>query len=84
MVNDDEMLDFPARQAKGAKYVTSVCTGSHGAGGCRSAARLPRDDALAAMDHLAAIRRDADQDAGVRRPQPRHRRPAVTAASILR
>src|SRR3981081_3865775 len=27
-VNDDEMLDFLRRQAKGAKYVTSVCTGS--------------------------------------------------------
>ena len=28
MVNDEEMLDFLRRQAKGAKYVTSVCTGS--------------------------------------------------------
>jgi cyclohexyl-isocyanide hydratase len=28
MVNDDEMLDFLRRQAKEAKYVTSVCTGS--------------------------------------------------------
>ena len=28
MVNDEEMLDFLSRQANGAKYVTSVCTGS--------------------------------------------------------
>ncbi len=28
MVNDIEMLDFLRRQAAGAKYVTSVCTGS--------------------------------------------------------
>jgi cyclohexyl-isocyanide hydratase len=28
MVNDQEMLDFLRNQAKGAKYITSVCTGS--------------------------------------------------------
>ena len=28
MINDAEMLDFLRRQAEGAKYVTSVCTGS--------------------------------------------------------
>jgi cyclohexyl-isocyanide hydratase len=28
MVNDEEMLDFLRWQAKGAKYITSVCTGS--------------------------------------------------------
>ena len=28
MVNDEEMLDFLRRQAEGAKYITSVCTGS--------------------------------------------------------
>jgi cyclohexyl-isocyanide hydratase len=28
MINDEEMLDFLRRQAKEAKYVTSVCTGS--------------------------------------------------------
>ena len=28
MVNDEEMLDFLRKQAVGAKYVTSVCTGS--------------------------------------------------------
>jgi cyclohexyl-isocyanide hydratase len=28
MINDGEVLDFMRRQAKGAKYITSVCTGS--------------------------------------------------------
>ena len=28
MVNDEEVLDFVRRQAKGARYITSVCTGS--------------------------------------------------------
>ncbi len=28
MVNDQEMLDFLRRQAVGARYITSVCTGS--------------------------------------------------------
>jgi cyclohexyl-isocyanide hydratase len=28
MVNDEEMLDFLRRQAAGARYITSVCTGS--------------------------------------------------------
>jgi cyclohexyl-isocyanide hydratase len=28
MVNDEEMLDFLRKQAEGAKYITSVCTGS--------------------------------------------------------
>jgi cyclohexyl-isocyanide hydratase len=28
MVNDEEVLDFLRRQAVGAKYITSVCTGS--------------------------------------------------------
>src|SRR5712672_2472957 len=28
MINDAEMLDFLRRQAEGAKYITSVCTGS--------------------------------------------------------
>ena len=28
MINDEEMLDFLRRQAKGAQYITSVCTGS--------------------------------------------------------
>src|SRR5712691_2791803 len=28
MVNDEEMLAFLKKQAEGAKYITSVCTGS--------------------------------------------------------
>ena len=28
MVNDEEVLEFLRKQAKGAKYITSVCTGS--------------------------------------------------------
>jgi cyclohexyl-isocyanide hydratase len=28
MVNDEEILDYLRRQAKGAKYITSVCTGA--------------------------------------------------------
>src|SRR5260221_6729591 len=28
MVNDEDVLDFLRRQAEGAKYITSVCTGS--------------------------------------------------------
>jgi cyclohexyl-isocyanide hydratase len=28
MINDEEMLDFLRTQARGAKYITSVCTGS--------------------------------------------------------
>src|SRR4029079_14318102 len=28
MVNDEEVLDFLRRQAEGAKYITSVCTGA--------------------------------------------------------
>ena len=28
MVNDEEVLDFVRRQAEGAQYITSVCTGS--------------------------------------------------------
>jgi cyclohexyl-isocyanide hydratase len=28
MINDEEMLDFLRKQAAGAKYITSVCTGS--------------------------------------------------------
>src|SRR5204863_2480347 len=28
MVNDEEVLDFLRKQAKAAKYITSVCTGS--------------------------------------------------------
>jgi cyclohexyl-isocyanide hydratase len=53
MVNDQEMLDFLRRQAKGAKYITSVCTGSLvlGAAGLLRGYRATTH--WTAMDHLA-------------------------------
>ena len=74
MVNDEEMLDFLRRQAEGAKYITSVCTGSLvlGAAGLLRGYRAATH--WTAMDYLGAVRRDADQDARLRRPQPHHRR----------
>src|SRR5258708_10092099 len=55
MINDEEMLAFLRRQAAGAKYITSVCTGSLGLGaagllkGCRAATHWT------AMDFLSAV-----------------------------
>src|SRR6202023_1374946 len=53
MVNDEEMLEFLRRQAVGAKYVTSVCTGSLvlGAAGLLKGYRATTH--WSAMDHLA-------------------------------
>jgi len=53
MVNDEEMLDFLRKQAKGAKYITSVCTGSLvlGAAGLLRGYRATTH--WSAMDHLA-------------------------------
>jgi cyclohexyl-isocyanide hydratase len=53
MVNDEEVLDFLRRQAEGAKYVTSVCTGSLvlGAAGLLQGYRATTH--WSAMDHLA-------------------------------
>jgi cyclohexyl-isocyanide hydratase len=53
MVNDEEMLDFLRRQAKGAKYITSVCTGSLvlGAAGLLRGYRAATH--WTAMDYLA-------------------------------
>jgi len=55
MVNDEEALDFLRRQAEGAKYVTSVCTGSLvlGAAGLLRGYRATTH--WSAMDHLAAF-----------------------------
>lgn len=53
LLNDDEVLDFLRRQAAGAKYVTSVCTGSVVLGaaglleGYRAATHWSARDALA-------------------------------------
>ena len=74
MVNDEEMLDFLRKQAEGAKYVTSVCTGSLvlGAAGLLQGYRAATH--WTAMEFLARVRRGAGEDAGVRRPQPDYRR----------
>jgi len=55
MVNDEEVLDFLRRQAEGAKYVTSVCTGSLvlGAAGLLRGYRATTH--WSAMEHLAAF-----------------------------
>ena len=63
MVNDEEMLDFLRRQAAGAKYITSVCTGSLVLGAAGLLQRLPRGDALDGDGFLWRLRRD-------RRPRP--------------
>jgi cyclohexyl-isocyanide hydratase len=55
MVNDEEMLEFLRKQAKGAKYITSVCTGSLVLGaagllqGYRAATHWTAIDCLAAF-----------------------------------
>ena len=74
MINDEEMLAFLRKQARGRKYITSVCTGSLvlGAAGLLKGYRATTH--WTAMDFLYRVRRDADQDARLRRPQPRHRR----------
>src|SRR6202166_1862858 len=53
MVNDTDMLDFLRRQAAGAKYITSVCTGSLvlGAAGLLKGYRAATH--WTAMDYLA-------------------------------
>ena len=53
MVNDEEMLAFLRTQAKGAKYITSVCTGSLvlGAAGLLRGYRATTH--WSAIDHLA-------------------------------
>jgi len=55
MVNDEEMLAFLRRQAEGAKYITSVCTGSLvlGAAGLLKGYRAATH--WTAMDFLSAF-----------------------------
>src|SRR6202048_2582895 len=55
MINDEEMLDFLRGQAKAAKYITSVCTGSLvlGAAGLLQGYRAATH--WTAMDFLAAF-----------------------------
>jgi cyclohexyl-isocyanide hydratase len=54
MVNDEEMLAFLRKQAEGAKYVTSVCTGSLVLGAAGLLDGLEATTHWAAMDTLAA------------------------------
>jgi cyclohexyl-isocyanide hydratase len=63
MINDEEMLAFLRQQAPGAKYVTSVCTGSLVLGRRRPAQGLSRGDALDGDGFPLGVRRDPDQDA---------------------
>ena len=60
-INDEEMLAFLRKQAEGAKYITSVCTGSLvlGAAGLLKGYRAATH--WTAMDFLSAFRRDSDQ-----------------------
>jgi cyclohexyl-isocyanide hydratase len=55
LLNDEEVLAFVRRQAEGAKYVTSVCTGSLvlGAAGLLKGYRAATH--WTAMEHLAAF-----------------------------
>jgi cyclohexyl-isocyanide hydratase len=55
LLNDEEVLSFLRKQAEGAKFVTSVCTGSLvlGAAGLLRGYRAATH--WAAMDHLAAF-----------------------------
>src|SRR5450631_1945628 len=61
MVKDEEVLDFLRRQAKGAKYITSVCTGSLvlGAAGLLRGYRATTH--WSAMDHLAPFGATAEK-----------------------
>jgi cyclohexyl-isocyanide hydratase len=53
MVNDEEVLDFLRKQAAGAKYVTSVCTGSLVLGAAGLLGGYKATTHWSAMDHLA-------------------------------
>jgi len=55
MVNDDEMLDFLRRQAVGAKYITSVCTGSLVLGAAGLLRSFRATTHWTAIDYLAAF-----------------------------
>jgi cyclohexyl-isocyanide hydratase len=53
MVNDEEMLDFLRKQSVGAKYITSVCTGSLVLGAAGLLRGYKATTHWTAMDHLA-------------------------------
>ncbi len=74
MINDEEMLAFLRKQAEGAKYVTSVCTGSLvlGAAGLLRGYRAATH--WSAIDYLPGYGLIPVADPRLHRPQPRHRR----------
>src|SRR5436189_3342518 len=53
MVNDEEVLDFLRKQAEGAKYITSVCTGSLVLGAAGLLRGYHATTHWSAIDHLA-------------------------------
>jgi cyclohexyl-isocyanide hydratase len=53
MVNDEEMLEFLRKQAVGAKFITSVCTGSLVLGAAGLLRGYKATTHWTAMDHLA-------------------------------
>ena len=53
MINDEEMLEFLRTQARGAKYITSVCTGSLVLGAAGLLKGYKAATHWAAMDYLA-------------------------------
>ena len=55
MVNDEEMLAFLRRQAAGAKYITSVCTGSLVLGAAGLLQNYRATTHWTAMDFLSAF-----------------------------
>src|ERR1700675_3288765 len=55
MVNDEEMLDFLRRQSAGAKYITSVCTGSLVLGAAGLLRGFRATTHWSAMEHLAPL-----------------------------
>ena len=74
LLNDAETLDFIRRQAQGARYVTSVCTGALvlGAAGLLKGKRAATH--WMSREMLERIRRDAGCRAGRDRRQCHHRR----------
>ncbi len=74
MVNDAEMLDFLRKQADRREIHHLGVHGIAGARRGRPAAGLQRDDALDGDGHARRVRGNPDQDPGLCRPQPHHRR----------
>ena len=58
LLTDSETLDFLRRQAQGARYVTSVCTGSLVSGGCGLAEGTAGRLSLDVAGDVVGLRRD--------------------------